>query len=154
MLIEVLCVCRRPPRWVAEQTAAYCKRLPREFSLSFTYVAPGADSATASARRRDEATRLLKRAGTSRALIALDEHGASTTSRQFAARLGRLRETQRELALVIGGADGLDESITGRALEQWSLSSLTLPHLLVQVVLAEQLYRAWSILDGHPYHRE
>lgn len=153
MQLEVLAVCKRPPSWVVEQTTEYAKRLPRDFALSFNYLNPGPASASSQARKRDEATRLLKRFPDSGRLIALDERGDTATSEQFAARLGRLREHASTVHICIGGADGLHEEVLQRAGACWSLSALTLPHLLVQVLLAEQLYRAWSILERHPYHR-
>lgn len=153
MHIEVLSVCRRPPRWVSDTTAEYAKRLPRDFTLGFDYLAPGQERVSTTVRKRDEATRLLKRVADDQYLIALDEHGSSATSEQFAASLGKLREQARKIVLIIGGADGLDEAVLARADACWTLSALTLPHLLVQVLLAEQIYRAWTILEQHPYHR-
>ncbi len=87
-------------------------------------------------------------------MLALDEAGIQMNSRKFASALDRLRQDYDQITVVIGGADGLDQSLRDRALAAWSLSAMTLPHLLVQVVLAEQLYRAWTIINGHPYHRD
>lgn len=153
MLIEVLCVCRRPPTWVRDVTGEYAKRLPRGFALEFVYVAPGHDRLDARLRRTDEATRLLKRVTAGAPLVALDDSGEVFDSAQFSARVACLRAEHHKLQIAIGGADGLGEAVFERAQSRWSLSRLTLPHLLVQVVLAEQIYRAWSIADGHPYHR-
>jgi 23S rRNA (pseudouridine1915-N3)-methyltransferase len=153
MLIEVLCVCRRPPAWVATATAEYAKRLPRELRLDFSFMAPAGSAINAAQRRQDEGARLLKRVPNGVPLIALDDGGTAHTSEAFAAQLLDLRREHRKLALVIGGADGLDNAVFARALSRWSLSRLTLPHLLIQVVLAEQIYRAWTISEGHPYHR-
>jgi len=151
--IEVLTICRRPPRWVTEQTDDYLKRLPREFLPSFVHLAPGHDGAAVAVRQRDEATRLLKRAHKNSPVVALDEHGWAGTSIEFAARLDNLRSTTGHLTFIMGGAEGLHDSVLQHAHSRWSLSKLTLPHLLVQIVLAEQLYRAWSIHERHPDHR-
>lgn len=153
MLLEALCVCRRPPAWVSDAVTGYTRRLPRSLGLEFVYLGPGPDSASAAVRRRDEGVRLLRRLDDGVPLIALDVRGKVHTSEAFAAALGRLRDEHRRVAFAVGGADGLAEPVLERAAARWSLSALTLPHLLVQVVLAEQVYRAWSILDGHPYHR-
>ncbi|MEQ8230895.1 MAG: 23S rRNA (pseudouridine(1915)-N(3))-methyltransferase RlmH [Gammaproteobacteria bacterium] len=153
MLIEVLCVCRRPPRWVAELTADYARRLPRDLTLEFGFVTPGHDGLASAARKQDEARRLERRVNADSTLVALDERGEQVDSNGLADWLQRWRTEHSRLALVIGGADGLDGALLERARQRWSLSRLTLPHLLVQVIVAEQLYRAWSILDGHPYHR-
>ncbi|MGR8920330.1 MAG: 23S rRNA (pseudouridine(1915)-N(3))-methyltransferase RlmH [Gammaproteobacteria bacterium] len=153
MQLEVLCVCRRPPGWVSEAVAQYTRRLPRTLSLDFVFLAPGPDSASAAVRRNDEGTRLLGRLKHGVPLVALDVGGKTQSSEAFAAALGRLRDEHRRLALAVGGADGLADAVLERATARWSLSALTLPHLLVQVVVAEQVYRAWTILEGHPYHR-
>ena len=87
-------------------------------------------------------------------LIALDEHGQSWTTRKLADRLETWLGGGRDVALLVGGPDGLDADCLQQSELQWSLSPLTLPHPLVRVVVAEQLYRAWSLIQGHPYHRE
>ena len=153
MIVDVLCVCRRPPAWVTSATADYAKRLARHIELRFRYFAPGPDSAGPTARKREEAQRLLKALQLGTHLVALDEHGSEQTSVGFAQRLADWRARSDHVSLAIGGADGLDSTLLAAAAERWSLSQLTLPHLLVQIMVAEQLYRAWSILEGHPYHR-
>lgn len=153
MRIDVFGVCRRPPPWVRDATQAYTRRMPRDVSVAFSYVAPGQDSLPSVERRRDEAQRLLKRIKPATHLVALDEHGVEADSPAVARWLDEWRSDGTDVALVIGGADGLGEAIFDQARQRWSLSRLTLPHLLVQLVVAEQLYRAWSIIDGHPYHR-
>lgn len=107
------------------------------------------------ARRSDEARALRDIVSGSRALIALDERGTVTGSAEFAARLGRWRDDGAEtVGFVIGGADGLDPAFVKEANLSLSFSPLTWPHQLVRIMLAEQLYRATTILSGHPYHRE
>ena len=153
MMVEVLCVCRRPPAWVTDATADYAQRLGRHIGLKFRYLAPEREGAAGAMRCRDEGQRVLKslRAGTH--LVALDERGDEHTSAGLASALARWRERFAHVTFAIGGADGFDSAVLEQASERWSLSRLTLPHLLVQIVVAEQIYRAWSILEGHPYHR-
>jgi len=153
MRLEVLCVCRRPPPWVRDLTQDYSQRLPRDLALEFAYVAPGRDSVSAPERRRDEGLRLIKRIKPGTRLVALDERGSEVDSDTVARWLAGWRADGIPVSLAIGGADGLDGVILDRAERQWSLSRLTLPHLIVQILVAEQLYRAWSIGEGHPYHR-
>lgn len=153
MRLDVLCVCRRPPPWVRDTTSDYSQRLPRDLILEFAYVAPGRDSVSAAERRRDEGVRLLKRIKPAARLVALDERGSEVDSATVAQWLRDWRAEGAPVTLAIGGADGLDSTVLERAQCRWSLSRLTLPHLIVQILVAEQLYRAWSIVDGHPYHR-
>ena len=153
MVVDVLCVCRRPPAWVAETCADYAKRLARSDELRFRYLNPGRDGVDSAVRRRDEGARIGKALQAGTHLVALDERGDELTSIEFATRFGSWRERHGHVTLAIGGADGFDAQVLNAAAERWSLSRLTLPHLLVQVVVAEQIYRAASILAGHPYHR-
>ena len=153
MRLDILCVCRRPPPWVRDTTADYSQRLPRDLALEFAYIAPGRDSVSAVERRRDEGLRLLKRIKPATRLVALDERGIEVDSHTVARWLEDWRAAGTPVTFAIGGADGLDSVILDRAACRWSLSRLTLPHLIVQILVAEQLYRAWSIGDGHPYHR-
>jgi 23S rRNA (pseudouridine1915-N3)-methyltransferase len=116
---------------------------------------PEGRAGTATARRADEATRLLSAAGTEAFLVALDEAGKGLTSRAFAELLARQRDAgTRSLAFLIGGPDGHGEAALDAAHLRLSLGPMTLPHGLARIVLAEQLYRAATILAGHPYHRE
>lgn len=153
MLVEVLGVCRRPPAWVSETCADYARRLGRQLELRFRFINPGQDGVDSATRRRDEAQRLRKALAADTFVVALDERGEEWTSVEFARRVGAWRERHAHLSLVIGGADGFDAEFLAAAHARWSLSRLTLPHLFVQVLVAEQLYRATSILAGHPYHR-
>lgn len=101
-----------------------------------------------------EQEQLLKRAGRTDRVIALDERGVEWTSVQLADQMRGWQQDAASVALLVGGPDGLTDACRQRADSVWSLSRLTLPHGLVRVVLAEQIYRAWTILQGHPYHRE
>lgn len=154
MRLRLVAVGRRPPRWVREGMDTFAGRLPGYLRLELIEVAPGdarrgGDIARA---RAQEAERLLAAAGRAR-LIALDEGGRGWRTEDVARRLGDWLQQGRDVAFLVGGADGLDPRCLAAAEQRWSLSPLTLPHMLVRVVVAEQLYRAWTLLEGHPYHR-
>jgi len=135
------------PAWIQEGFQEYAKRMPAESRLELVEVKPGRDKA-------EEGRRLLGALPARATLLALDERGKAFSTTDLAKMMeGWMREAVQP-AFAIGGADGLDEAVKSRATRTFSLSALTLPHQLVRVVLAEQLYRASSILAGHPYHRE
>lgn len=154
MRIRLFAVGRRPPRWAEAASAEYLKRLPSALTIEAHLLAPsrghGGDLERA---RADEGRRLLAACGARDRIIALDERGTGWTSMELAARLRAWEQEGRDLALLIGGADGLAAECLQRAETRWSLSPLTLPHALVRVMVCEQLYRAWSLNAGHPYHR-
>ncbi len=155
MRIHLIAVGCKPPAWVAAGFQEYARRLPRECALALTEVVPvpRRKGVAAERARREEGRRLLQAVPTGAHLIALDERGAAWSTRELARRLERWRLEGRPVALLVGGADGLDGTCLERAETCWSLSPLTLPHYLVRVLVAEQLYRAWSLGAGHPYHR-
>jgi len=145
--ILILCVGHKMPAWIQEGFQEYAKRMPAESRLELVEVKPGRDKA-------EEGRRLLEALPARATLLALDERGKAFSTTDLAKMMeGWMREAVQP-AFAIGGADGLDEAVKSRAARTFSLSALTLPHQLVRVVLAEQLYRASSILAGHPYHRE
>lgn len=156
MRIHLLSVGRRMPDWVNSAFADYQKRLPPECQLQLLEIEPARRGKSQSpAQARDaEAGRLLKAIPPGAQVIALDERGKSLTSAALARRMQGWLQDGRDVALLVGGADGLAESCRQRAEWHWSLSELTLPHAMVRVLLAEQLYRGWSILNNHPYHRD
>ena len=158
MKLSVVAVGHRLPDWQESGFNEYARRMPRDMLLTLTELKPEA--------RRDEpgsiaATRVLKKEALriEAALqkdvikIVLDETGKAVTTQQLAQRLARWRDDARDVAFVIGGADGTAARLKSGADWLWSLSPLTLPHGLVRVILAEQLYRAVSILNNHPYRR-
>ena len=155
MRLRLVALGHRMPGWVAEGYADYAKRLPRDCALDLVEIKP-------EPRDRGKSTGQLLSAEALRIhaacagfrVVALDERGKAWTTRELAARLARWRDEARDVAFVIGSADGLDASVTRDADDVVSLSALTLPHALVRVVLAEQLYRATALNAGHPYHRE
>lgn len=143
------------PGWVEDGFAEYARRMPPECALELREIAPGRRGKGADVARilRDEGERMLKAVPASAEVVALDVKGKAWSTEQLAERLGRWLGGGRDLALLVGGPEGLAPECRARAEGAWSLSPLTLPHPLVRVVVAEQLYRAWSILQNHPYHR-
>ena len=156
MKLLVACVATRPPAWVVEGWNYYAKRMPRESALELIEVKPESRSTgkTVAVMMASEAQRINAALPNQCLRVVLDEHGDATTTRQLADRLKKWMSGGQDVALIIGGPDGLDASIKQSANETLRLSSLTLPHALVRVILAEALYRAASLLKGHPYHRE
>lgn len=156
MRITVFAVGTRMPGWVAAGVDAYRKRLPRHLKLEITEIPVGHRSARGpvDAAMQKEEEQLLKRSARADRIIALDERGSAWSSEELAREMRGWQNDSADVALLIGGPDGLTDTCRERADAIWSLSRLTLPHGLVRVILAEQLYRAWSILEGHPYHRE
>lgn len=156
MLVRIVAVGTRMPTWVETAVSEYGKRMPPELELQWREIKaePRTRSGSAAAWMAREATRIEAALPQPCTLIALDEHGADLDTAALAARLRHWQHAARAVALLIGGPDGLDAGLKQRAAERIRLSSLTLPHPLVRVLLAEQLYRAWSLNAGHPYHRE
>jgi len=154
--LTLISVARRIPRWVQAAWDEYAGRLGPEFALRLVQVAPahGVRTRPLQARRAEEAQRIVKRLPRDALVVALDERGASWSTHELAARLQQWRQGGRDVAIVAGGADGLDPALLQQAALRWSLSALTLPHALVRVIVVEQLYRAASINGGHPYHRD
>lgn len=156
MRIHLVAVGRSMPRWVAQGFEDYARRLPHELGLELRpVVAPRRARGRPAGRIRDEESRRLLAAvppGARR--VALDERGRPWSTAELAGQLRRWLADGRDVALLVGGPDGLAPGCLAGADDVWSLSRLTLPHMLVRVVLAEQLYRAWTILSGHPYHRD
>ena len=156
MLIRIIAVGTRMPRWVEEAVTEYGTRLSGEIDIQWKPVRAETRGSSGNPAlglaREAERIRAVLPAGAR--IVALDERGDTLTSHQFAQTLGRWREDARDVAILIGGPDGLDAALKSEASQSLRLSSLTLPHPLVRILLAEQLFRAWSILSGHPYHRD
>lgn len=143
------------PAWVTEGYREYARRLPRECTLSLTEIPLGQRPRSGPVQRAvgEEGKRMLAAMGAGQRIIALDVGGRGWSTEQLAEQLQLWLRDGRHVGLLVGGPDGLAPDCLQRAEQRWSLSPLTLPHPLVRVVLAEQLYRAWSLLSGHPYHR-
>ncbi len=155
MRIRIVAVGTKMPVWVAAAIDDYLRRLPSEWRVEWREVRAetrGASGDVAGWMQR-EATRIRAALPDGARIVALDERGADEDSLAFAQRIRGWQRDARAVAIVIGGPDGLDRSLLAAAHERLRLSSLTLPHALVRVVLAEQLFRAWAIGSGHPYHR-
>ena len=143
------------PAWVDQGCTEYLKRFPRDFKVALQGV-PSAARGRARVERktvRQEGEALLQRLAPGERVVSLDLRGRCWSTEELAARVADWRMDGRNVSLLVGGPDGLDPACIERSDEQWSLSRLTLPHPLVRILLLEQLYRAWSILNGHPYHR-
>lgn len=155
MRIHLLAVGERPNAWVVEGYREFARRLPPECALLLTEVPTGRRVRNADIARlvAQEGERLLQAVPAGARIVALDVRGQSWSTEDLAARMMRWMQDGRDLALMIGGPDGLSDACLERAELRWSLSPLTLPHALVRVIVAEQLYRAWTVCRGHPYHR-
>ncbi len=155
MKCHLLAVGRRMPDWVAAGYEEYARRLGGQVRLQLHEIAPHRRSSRDSAERamQIESERLLAAVPEGTRVVALDERGAAWNTRELADRLAQWLGSGQDMTLLVGGADGLAPACLEAAEVKWSLSPLTLPHGLVRVVVAEQLYRAWSLLNNHPYHR-
>ena len=134
--LRVVALASKLPSWAKSARDEYLRRMPKGFEVSLELLKPSQER------------KLFERIPGNARLVALDERGIDLTTRQFAALLGE------PTTFVIGGADGLDPAIKKKAFLLLRLSALTLPHALAQVILCEQIYRAATLLTGHPYHRE
>jgi 23S rRNA (pseudouridine1915-N3)-methyltransferase len=154
--IHLLAVGTKMPGWVVTAFEEYSKRMPRECSIELREISPAhrGKSGNADRYKADEAQRIISALPKGAQLVVLDERGKPWTTMQLSRQLENWMQQGQDIALIVGGPDGLDPSIMQQAQQQWSLSPLTLPHPMVRILLAEQLYRAWTILQGHPYHRE
>ncbi|NYT57304.1 23S rRNA (pseudouridine(1915)-N(3))-methyltransferase RlmH [Alcaligenaceae bacterium] len=155
MKLIVVAVGLRMPDWVETAWRDYAKRLPADCSLELKEIKPEPrTSGKTPAQMMQAEARRIEAAIPAHALrIALDEHGKDISTMGLAAELEKWRGEGHDVALLVGGPDGLDPSLKQACNGKLRLSSLTLPHPMVRVVLAEQLYRAWAIMTGHPYHR-
>jgi 23S rRNA (pseudouridine1915-N3)-methyltransferase len=145
----------RTSDWINVGFQEFARRLPRECRLELEELPLGRRTKGAAASRaiEDERDRLLSRISSDEIVVALDERGKAPDSEGLAGWLREWMADGQDVALMMGGPDGLHPDCLSRARTRWSLSPLTLPHGLVRIVVAEQIYRAWSILQGHPYHR-
>ena len=156
MKLLIVAVGTRMPGWVGTGFDDYAKRMPREAAIELTEVKaePRTTGKTVAAMMAAEAARIEAALPARCRRVILDEHGRDTTTRDLAARLEQWLGEGDDVAFIIGGPDGLDPALKASAHETVRLSSLTLPHAMVRPLLAEALYRAWSVLNNHPYHRE
>ena len=155
MKAALIAVGERAPDWVASGFGEYQKRLSHWLPLTLVEVAPGVRGKGRDAARAmaDEGARVVQALPRNAYVVVLDGSGRLHSSEQLAQRLEAWRQGGRDLAFLIGGPEGHAPEVRGVAQETWSLGPLTLPHMLVRLVLAEQLYRAAALLANHPYHR-
>jgi len=155
MKIKLLAVGTKMPAWVIQGYDEYAKRMPHDMQLqlqelSLGFRGKGADLKRAIAK---EGEQMLAAIPAQDYVIALDLKGQAWSTEQLAQQCGQWRMAGRNVTLLVGGPDGLAKDCVARADQLWSLSRLTLPHPMVRVLLAEQIYRAWSLLNNHPYHK-
>ena len=156
MKLLIVSVGHKMPDWITAGFNEYAKRMPRELKIELVEVKPEPRTSgkTTVQIMEAEAQRILAALPQNCMRIAMDERGAQPTTKQFAAQMQGWMREGRDVAFIIGGADGLHDSVKLTAQQMLALSSLTLPHAFVRVLLAEQLYRAYSLMHNHPYHRE
>jgi len=155
MKLNLLAVGTKMPSWVTDGYQEYAKRMPRECSLHLHEIPPAKRGKSGSPAQwmREEGDRILTAIPSNHHVVALDVKGKTWSTEQLADQLKNWQADGRDVSLIIGGPDGLTDECLQRANQRWSLSALTLPHPLVRIVLSEQLYRAWTVLQNHPYHR-
>lgn len=156
MRVHLLAIGHRLPDWVDAGVSEYLKRMPRECSVVLDALPPAkrGKSRSVAQIKAEESERLLARVPKGVLKVALDQNGREWSTEVLGERLARWMSDGRDVALMIGGADGHSDSLLAEADLCWSLSRLTLPHGIARLLVAEQLYRAWSLLRGHPYHRD
>jgi 23S rRNA (pseudouridine1915-N3)-methyltransferase len=153
--VRLIAIGTRMPKWVEAGIAEYQPRLPREWRFELVEI-PGArrgDNPDVERLKRAEGEKMLRAIPAGAEVIAFDERGESLPTAEWARAVQAWQREGRDVALLVGGPDGLAPECLARAQRRWSLSKLTLPHGLVRVFVLEQLYRAWSLTQGHPYHR-
>lgn len=156
MQIQVITIGNKMPAWVQAGYDEYAKRLPRECELVLKEIPPSKRGKQSDSARiiKEEGDKMIASIAKDAHVVTLDVPGKCWSTPELSAALKRWLESGRNVALLVGGPEGLSEDTKRLARESWSLSNLTFPHPLVRVIVAEQIYRAWSILNNHPYHRE
>lgn len=154
MDIRIISVGHQMPTWLASGFDEYQKRLPKhQIKLTLCEIPPS-QKKTPNEIKKEEAKKILKMLGQkSQPWVILDCKGKNLSSELLANKLATYQDNNVPLDIIIGGAFGLDDDIKINAKESWSFGAITLPHMLVRVILAEQLYRAWAINNNHPYHK-
>jgi 23S rRNA (pseudouridine1915-N3)-methyltransferase len=155
MLINFVCVGSKMPAWVNQGYEEYAKRLNKDIRIKLIEVVASKRAKTISVEKlkAEEAGRILKVIPKGAYVVALDVKGKQWSTEDLSVQLERWLHLGQDVNLIVGGPDGLDAEILKLANEKWSLSNLTFPHPIVRVVVSEQIYRAWSLLNNHPYHR-
>ena len=154
--LQILAVGQKMPNWVESACADYLKRMPRELKISVTNIALAQRNNGGSIEqfKRQEESHIMKKIPRGSFSIALDERGKQWTSTEWSKQLKYWMQEHPRVNLIIGGPDGLTDGCREVCAQTVALGAMTMPHALVRVVLIEQIYRAWTLLNGHPYHRE
>lgn len=144
------------PDWISKGCQEYIKRLPKEININLKEIPPEPRKTSTTIKNTlgKEAKKIMAAIPGDNLVIALDEKGKQIKSTGFAMQLSQWLAEAQDVCFIIGGSDGLDDSVKKDAHASWSLSPMTLPHALVRLIVVEQIYRAWSIHSNHPYHRE
>lgn len=155
MKVHLLAVGQRMPAWVEQGYNEYAARLSGNVQLQLKEIAATkrTRNSVVDQLKQQEGQRLTAAIPDGSRVIALDEHGKNISTKQFADKMQDWLQLNQDVSLLVGGPDGLSADCLSRADERWSLSPLTFPHPLVRIIIAEQVYRAWSIINNHPYHR-
>ncbi|MDF1762295.1 MAG: 23S rRNA (pseudouridine(1915)-N(3))-methyltransferase RlmH [Oleibacter sp.] len=155
MKLRLIAVGQKMPTWVEQGISEYTRRMPADCTVEIVEIAPGHRGKNASKEKamQQEAEALKKAVKPSDHVVALAVEGKAWSTEQLSEQLTQWRMQGGDVALLVGGPDGMTNEVMALASQRWSLSNLTLPHPLVRVLVAEQLYRAWTILQGHPYHK-
>lgn len=155
MLLRLIAIGNKMPSWVEQGYEEYAKRLPAGYTLKLLEISPEKRTKQADIKRitEKEGEKMLAALKPGNLVVALDVKGQAWSTEQLATHLQVWHNENRDVDFLVGGPEGLADACLQRASLKISLSNLTLPHPLVRIVVAEQLYRAWSILQGHPYHR-
>jgi len=153
--IRLLAVGDRQPSWVDDAVGIYTERFPREWKFQLDTIPTVRRSKNDKSRQamQAEGEQIAAKLSSTEQVVLLDERGLQLTSKSLAAKLTDWQSDGRDLCFIIGGPDGVSDAVRERANMMWSLSQLTLPHGMARALLSEQLYRAWSLQTGHPYHR-
>jgi 23S rRNA (pseudouridine1915-N3)-methyltransferase len=153
--IKLIAVGSRMPRWVEDGWQEYAKRMPAELSLDLVEIPLTTRGKNADVTRmiRQEGEAMLSKVGPGERIVTLEVQGRPWSTEQLAVELDKWRLDARTVNLMVGGPEGLAAEVQARSEQRWSLSPLTLPHPLVRILIGEQIYRAWTVLSGHPYHK-
>lgn len=156
MRIQLIAVGQRMPQWVTQGYEEFARRMPHECRLDLVEISAGKRGRKADTRKilKEEGERTLAAIPKNHRVVALDVLGKSWSTPELSRQMDGWMQDGRDVSLLVGGPEGLAPECVQRAEQRWSLSPLTFPHPLVRVIVAEQLYRAWSLLNNHPYHRE
>ena len=156
MQLQIISIGQKMPQWVDTACADYVKRLPRELDIQWTTLPLAQRKARDAVDKfkQQEAEQIKQKIVPGSFNLALDEHGKQWTSQDWAKQLERWMQEYPRVNFIIGGPDGLSRELLQSCNQSVSFGAMTMPHAMVRVVLAEQIYRAWSITKGHPYHRE